>query len=396
MALMTLMALVPAAQAWQLEHAEDDAPAPRVLSPPHWSWDTLGDMAFLHAGDPQPYSATQLDLVKKFPMVQFDKKQELQTMPHGSTEDRIVAAAQIVKAASPTATVLMYINGLINFPDSSLYNVTLADPSLLLKNTQGEKVDLVDGYGVYDVRNPKMRKAFVDVALHGMASGAINGVFIDRANFCEGCVTRGGWDNETCASMVPAQRQLMSELQDALGEGNITLAKEHAGTNFVDWQVVNAAMTSDAFCSSYCHECNDTVTPLQNGWSVDSAQNCANSLTTLAEMSARGQLTQSHAMGVFEGPHAAEGRTFTIAAFLIGAGELSYFSYANWAFGCWSMGGTAWWPEYDKPLGKPTSPPNTKVPGEKWKYTRSFSSGTTVTVDLLTRDVELKWGDERH
>jgi hypothetical protein len=32
---------------------------------------------------------------------------------------------------------------------------------------------------------------------------------------------------------------------------------------FIDWQVVNAAMTSDAFCSSYCHGCNDSVTPVR-------------------------------------------------------------------------------------------------------------------------------------
>jgi hypothetical protein len=42
-------------------------------------------------------------------------------------------------------------------------------------------------------------------------------------------------------------------------------------------------------------------------------------------------------------------------------------------------------------LGEPTSPPNTRVPGKRWKYTRSFSSGTTVYVDVATRVVEIKW-----
>ena len=101
--------------------------------------------------------------------------------------------------------------------------------------------------------------------------------------------------------MVPAQRQLLTELTAALGEGNITLAKEHGGTSFVDWQVVNAAMTSDAFCSSYCHGCNNSITPMMNGWNGVSAQDCADSIATIADMSARGQLTQSHAMGPFEG-----------------------------------------------------------------------------------------------
>ena len=383
-------AMVAAASLLQLSSG---AP-PVVGRPPRWGWETLGEMAFLHAGDPQPYTEAELALVKRFPMVQFDKKQGLARMPNSSTEDRIVAAARLVKAADPSATTLMYMNGLINFPASRLHEVTKADPSLLLRNSQGVQVNLVAKSGVYDMRNSKMRQAFVDVALDGMASGAIDGVFIDRANWCEQCTSGRDWDNETCRSMVPAQRQLLTELMAALGEGNITLAKEHSGTSFVDWQVVNAAMTSDAFCSSYCHGCNDSVTPLMNGWNEASAQDCADSIATIANMSARGQLTQSHAMGPFEGEAAAEARAFTMAAFLVGAGNLSYFSYANWATDCWTLAGTRWWPEYSRPLGAPTSPPNTKIPGKRWKYKRSFSSGTTVYVDLATRVVEIDWAKE--
>merc|ERR1712137_1165823 len=108
-------------------------------------------------------------------------------------------------------------------------------------------------------------------------------------------------------------------------------------------------------------------------------------------MSARGQLTQSHAMGPFTGQASVEARAFTMAAFLIGAGNLSFYSYANWANASWDLSGTAWWPEYDYPLGEPTSPPNTRVPGTRWKYARNFSSGTTVYVDVATRAVEIKW-----
>ena len=157
----------------------DDVPPavqqpPIVARPPRWGWASLGEMAFLHAGDPDPYTASQLALVKRFPMVQFDKKQGLSRMPNASTEDRIIAGARLVKQAEPTVTTLMYINGLINFPASRLHAVTNADPSLLLRNAKGEPVDLVGGSGVYDVRNPRMRAAIVEDALYGMASGAVD------------------------------------------------------------------------------------------------------------------------------------------------------------------------------------------------------------------------------
>ena len=113
----------------------------------------------------------------------------------------------------------MYINGLIDFPASKLFNVTSSNPSLRLKNTAGEFVHIRGKY-VYDVRQADMRQAIVDDALYGMASGLFNGVFIDRANWAsagkcvpagEGAHERGGggddgkdvgtggkWDKATC------------------------------------------------------------------------------------------------------------------------------------------------------------------------------------------------------
>ena len=221
---------------------------PVVANPPQWSWSSLGGMSFAHTGQAQPYSDDDLKLLAKYRMVQFDKKQGIATMPNLSTEDRLIAAAKQVKQYNPKAQVLMYINGLINFEAQRLYNVT--NDSLLLKNSQGQKVHL-KGNTVFDMQQPAMRQLFVDDALYGMSSGFFNGVFIDRANWCEKCADRTGWDNETCASMVPFQRQLFVELTSALGEGNITLAKETSQAPAIDWQVANAAMTSDTFCSAY-------------------------------------------------------------------------------------------------------------------------------------------------
>ena len=257
------------------------AAPPTIQNPPRWGWGSLGDMAFLHAGDPAPYTAPDLALLAKFPMVQFDKKQGLgwpQFMgKNASTEERIVAAARAVKKASPTATTLLYvlvlealllvlvlillvrvfryINGLIDFPASRLRAATRADTSLLLRNTAGVECRIA-GNGVYDVRNPKMRAVFVADAMYGMESGAIDGVFIDRANWCEECSAgRAGWDKQTCDSMVPAQRLLLSELTAALGEGNITLAKEHGKGHMIDWQAsVETVCARCWFTVAFCDD----------------------------------------------------------------------------------------------------------------------------------------------
>ena len=373
-------------------------PYPRVANPPTWSWGSLGAMAFVHSGNAAGFNATDLLLLSKFSMVQFDKKQNTESMPGASQEDRFITAARQVRqarsGAGPPVQVLMYLNGLINFPAfQRLHNATVDDPSLLLRDSAGKLVQLVDNYGVFDMRQPKMRDTFVDAAMYGMASGAFNGVFIDRANWADKCTSGRGWDRATCESIAPAQRLLLAQLSATLGEGNITLSKETSNAPADDWQVANAAMTSDAFCSTYCHGCNQSVSPASRWETPRDAQDCAQEIATIANMSARGQLSQSHAMGPFDGKHAAAAREFTMAAFLVGAGNLSFFSYANWAESCWELPGTRWWPEYDRMLGHPTSPPNRRLPGKRWKYTRNFSSGTTVYVDLATRAAEIKWAE---
>ena len=104
--------------------------------------------------------------------------------------------------------------------------------------------------------------------------------------------------------MVPAQKQLLAELTEALGEGNITLAKVASGTvaNSTDWEVANGAMTSDTFCSHYCHGCNASVDPATTWTHPTDSQDCVDSMQKVADMTARGQLTESHAMGPFSGP----------------------------------------------------------------------------------------------
>ena len=181
------------------------------------------------------------------------------------------------------------------------------------------------------------------------------------------------------------------DLHSQLDNDTIILAKETSGAPAVDWQVTNAAMTSDTFCSLYCHGCNTSVDPATVWTHPQDSQSCADSIATIANMSQRGQLSQNHAMGPFTGPFSNTSREFTLAAFLVAAGNLSYYSYANWATDCWELPGTKWWPEYDLPLGYPTSPANWRLPGKRWKYARNFSSGTTVYVDVATREAHINW-----
>ena len=114
---------------------------------------------------------------------------------------------------------------------------------------------------------------------------------------------------------------------------------------------------------------------------------------TVAAAAARGQLTESHGQGPIDD---AVQRQFTMACFLVAAGNYSFFSFAGWAHGqAWSLAGTRWWPEYDNPLGEPIDPPMMPAAGSapaNMRYARRFASGTAVALDLRAHTASIAWG----
>eukprot|EP00039_Didymoeca_costata_P032832 m.39526 g.39526 ORF g.39526 m.39526 type:complete len:388 (+) comp9564_c0_seq1:31-1194(+) len=360
---------------------------PTLWNTPQFSYETLGHMTFAHVTKVEAFNATDLEFLSRFSIVQFDKAQDTQDMPYSSQEDRFIAAARQIKKANPRVTTLMYLNGLINFPAFSLKNSTDKDPRLLLRNSEGSLVKLPHTLQltVFDMRNDAMRQLFVDDAVYGVKSGAFDGVFIDRANWAQRGLMQGynhdGWDNATFRSLIPAQAQLFADLTDALGQDHIVLAKETGGgAPFNDWQHANAAMVSDTFCSNYASG-NRTPSEL-----FDKDQ-CVQDIFELKNQSARGQLTECHGQGPIDD---SVQREFTIACFLIGAGNMSFFEYAGWEKGeAWSLPGTRWWPEYDKPLGNPIS--EAERIGQ-YQFSRNFSLGTKVFVDLDSHSAKISWG----
>ena len=75
-------------------------------------------------------------------------------------------------------------------------------------------------------------------------------------------------------------------------------------------------------------------------------------------------------------------------AFLIGAGEYSYFGCGDWCAEGDDTKPLTWLPEYDKPLGTPKGPAQYNA----GVWTRSFASGTEVMFDTKTNKGTVKWG----
>merc|ERR1712146_660706 len=76
-----------------------------------------------------------------------------------------------------------------------------------------------------------------------------------------------------------------------------------------------------------------------------------------------------------------------LAAFLIAAGEYSYYRC-----GGWSHTDATWYPVYDKKLGEPLA--NATL-GKDGVWRRSFAAGTDVTFDTNTNVGTIVWGEDK-
>jgi hypothetical protein len=121
-------------------------------------------------------------------------------------------------------------------------------------------------------------------------------------------------------------------------------------------------------------------------------------LTLLMNATAAGFLVQAHAGYAVDGSdqHCAN-ITNSLAAFLVAAGEYSYYhcSLLWQSDPSWPSAGhdadewLVWRPEYDRPLGPPLG--NAVKKGSV--YSRNFSLGTYVEFDTSTNTGKIMWGD---
>jgi len=100
---------------------------------------------------------------------------------------------------------------------------------------------------------------------------------------------------------------------------------------------------------------------------------------TLRDAAQKGMLMEVHT-------HTCPPLEIDVAGFLVAAGENSFFGCGSW----YEEGDGPIWPEvFDKPLGAPMGPAS--VVDNVW--TRSFASGTKVTLDLNHKTASIQWAD---
>ncbi len=356
---------------------------------PAFSWDKVPVMA--HFGKHNVALTDQeIDfLIRHFSWIVLEKGHAMKQ--HGSTEAGILADAKRLKAANPDCKVLHYWNASINF--HGMYDavkefeqhpewaVRDKNDSLVLahKNTRKR----------YDHRYPELREWWVDKAAAQVNQPAIDGVFIDAL--------------PQIAMHRKANIELLGqEKQDAQEEGlmqSLAMLREKTPGKILIYNGLRGRKDLWADMGSrYLKHMDAAMVEHFTSISTTDKESIANNIEVIQQVSKTGKIVVVKGFPEFnwmdtevmKKPYAEleklaqQQLLFPLAAFLVAAGENSYFCY-SWGYRE-NDGTFSWYPEFDKPLGRPLA----DAVRDGWKYKRAFEH-CEVEVDIETKAASINW-----
>jgi len=333
------------------------AAAAAAPQPPPWSWATLP--TFHHAakttGD---YDAAQLAELARYPLVVVEKFQAVAAPQDNRTEEeRIVDACRGVKALRAGTACVFYLNSVIAFPQYAYaQELRAARPDLWLRDDGGVAINMsgpgwpshVPPFPVLDYALPAARAFFAAACTRAVASGAVDGCFLDR-EVDVGASFAARLPADRAAAWAAGHATMAAELQAALGAG--TVVANH--------------MTSAA-----------ARIPGVRGCMFEALNFSEASLSGLLWAASEGLVCEVHVE-----PECSEA---TLALYLLAAEPSLFYGCGGWA----SATGMNTRPAFfDYPLGAPLGP----LTNASGVLRREFASGTVAEVDFANKTALVRW-----
>lgn len=303
-----------------------------------------------------------------------------------NTEKGIEEDAIKLKKLNPNMKVIFYWNAFLDYSLYEAHNVYESHPEWWLKTIDGEN-DLKNGnIKRYDLSNPKVRKWWIETAKNAISDGSTDGVFMDAFIQVTNPANIKLWGQVKYNSIQKGLKKLIAETRIALGDDKLIVYN-------------GIRSTPNRNIGNMFPEHTDAV--MIEHFGIIQSKSKESMLQDIHEMEKAGKTGK---IVVFKGwPGYAwidkdfmskslnekqeiskKNITFPLASFLVGAQENSYFIY-NWGYR-FKHGALDWYPEFDKPLGKPLN--DMTVNG--WKLTRDFEHAS-IWVNLETKKAEINW-----
>ena len=325
---------------------------PSLAALPQFSWDTLP--VFFHSANTSgQYSVEALKSIAKFQMATFGKWMG-SDVPSIGDEDEMVMAMKSIKQVNPKISTYFYMNSYQDTPlMTRMHREAQQHPDYYLRVDNGTLVRAPNGAYAFDLSKLEVRQWWQDTCLNATKLANGDGCFCDSSQ--APYVNFNPYLSEAKQeAWAHGMLNMTRDVQKALGNDNLLIGKVAAQPNVKAVQIelsrpLNFSI-DELLLGEFAHQVIQAHVPI----SVP----CSSDLTDF------------------------------IAAFLIGAGQYSYFGCGHWNSTGSDTSPFTWHPEYDKPLGAPKGPAEFSSSG---MWSRAFALGTNVTFDATADKGTIYW-----
>jgi len=359
---------------------------------PKHSWDTLSSMSFIHlCNETGLFSDRAMDTIAKFPLVTIEKGQgfnDTNCSQYGPgvkfpcAEEKIVEQCKAIKERDPTIATVFYYNAVLSWYFYNMDVVMQSTPAYQLKDSYSGKAvhapgdrhfdPPAAGMLVFDHSKQEARQYWISACINATKSGYVDGCFSDSSSV-DTHKTAAHLNDADHAAFEFGKVQSMTELTEFFGG--------HAGEPYDG--------SDGVLIAKYPNQSGINAVQIEF-FTPDEA-----GIAELMDGVSRGYLMQAHA-GVDDAASIAgcnnlPRMTTLVAAFLIAAGDNSYFGTGPWISPGIDDVEQRWCAQlFDRPIGKPLGNATKQAGTSLW--TRSFASGTNVTLDTRAEVGTIIWG----
>lgn len=351
-------------------------------------WQTVP--VYAHLGDRDGLTDAEIEfLASRYDLITLEKRHADRVT--GSNEVGTLLDARKLKNENPEMRVLFYWNLFLNYEGYQSFIDLPDDDPWVLKNVDGTpSLKGQNGLQRYDLSNLDFQDWWVDSAAAMVADASIDGVFIDALPQVAGkpALAEEMWGAEKSAQLDASISKMLGQLKRAIDEEAIVIYNgirsqndgwEHGGLKYLDHAdgliVEHFAIFNSADPAQIVTDMDRMMAAVQQDkivilkafpgftWLDDIVQE--NSEDDLYEL-------------------AKQEIEFPLAAFLIVAGEKSYFNY-SWGYRA-HYGNLRWYPEFDRRLGEPLGPARK----DGYRYWRDYEFAS-VFVDIESKQSRIDW-----
>ena len=293
----------------------------------------------------------------------------------------------MLKRINPEIKVFFYWNALLDYPFYKASYEFNSKPNWWLKKEDGTLDIKSNSLKKYDLTDVKLREWWVNVVKKNIDNDFIDGVFIDALNQVKADFNIKSLGEEKFNEMNSAVDQLMKETREKIGVNKMIL-----------WNGIRST-PHKTVGNDYLNETDAVMIEHFGAFHSATPETMASDLDKMHEAGKAKKIVifkgwpgftwldkEDMALPLETKRQIAKSNIeFPLAAFLIAAQEHAYFVY-NWGYRM-DFGGLEWYPEYDKPLGKPLGDFTKKG----FIYTREFEHAS-VYLDLKeTQKSKISW-----